>query len=243
VRQHGGFVRSPIVWEDLAYLQASDVLQNSDADLVLAIARDIRLHPTAWNGLRDLNSESVGSWDRLLYQLIKLQPAAWETKWSRYVEFVKILASNWHKTIPELLDNLSAHDISIDDFFKLERNTTFRLAALLGDVQTIYNRIHKDDPIELAPAIARFSSAFLPRVVSQLEEYGLPRMLSRKICQAGVVNLETIEDVHTAVAIFQSIGLEGLLQAVNDLDPFDIYILRDFFLGLSTSAPVSEAVH
>jgi hypothetical protein len=125
----------------------------------------------------------------------------------------------------------------------LERNTTFRLASLLGDVETIYNRICKDDPIELAPAIARFSYAFLPRVVYQLEEYGLPRMLSKKICREGIVNLEGLADVHEAIAAFEAIGVDNLLAYIPDFGPFDAYIVRYFFEGLSTSSPATQAVH
>lgn len=220
--------------DELAYLQSSDELQNSNASLILNIAQNIHANPTRWNGLRHLNSGNSDSWDRLLYLLIDLQPAGWDIAHSKYVEFVKVLANNWHRTIPELLDELSVHDIDIDTFFKLERNTTFKLAALLGDVQTIYNRINKDNPIELAPAIARFSYAFLPRVVHQLEEYGLPRMISRKICRSGLADLEAMQDIDEAVSAFKDLGLDLILELVPDLDPFDTYILRFFFDGLST---------
>jgi hypothetical protein len=117
----------------------------------------------------------------------------WEIAYGKYVGFVKVLANNWRRTIPELLDDLSIHDIGIDDFFKLEGNTTFRLATLLGDVQTIYNTMHQSDPIELAPTISRFSHAFLPVVVFQ----------------AGVIDLEAVNDIYEAISIFQKLGFES----------------------------------
>lgn len=234
IREYEAQMRVFVGAEELSHLQSDDLLQNSDTNVILAIAKDIRINGKSWNGLRHLNSDNVDSWDRLLYRLLQLQPGAWDTQWSKFVKFVKVLSGNWHRTIPELLDELSADDIGIDDFFKLERNTTFRLASLLGDVQTIYNRINKDDPIELAPAIARFSCAFLPRVVYQLEEYGLPRMLSKSICRSGMVDLEGIQDIHEAIGALQNIGLDALLETVAGLDPFDEYILRYFFDGLSS---------
>lgn len=220
--------------DGLRYLQSGGVLQSGDADLIVSIARDIRINQSAWNGLRFLNSDNVNSWDRLLYQIIRLKPAAWETSWSRYVAFVKVLSKNWERTIPELLDDLSVYDVGIEDFFKLERNTTFKLAALVGDVQSIFNRIHENNPVDLSLAISRFSCAFLPRAVYQLEEYGLPRMLSRKICRAGVVDLESIGDVDEAIAAFRALGFDKVVSRVAGFDLFDKYILRFFFEGIDT---------
>jgi hypothetical protein len=236
IRAYEERMRALVEPEDLAYLQSGDVLQTSDTELIVAIAQSIRNNSKSWNGLRHLNSDDPNSWDRLLYKLFELDPSAWETKWVRYIAFLKALSGNWSKTIPELLDDLSEHEIGIEEFFKLERVTTFRLAALLGDVQTIYNRINKSNPVELAPAITRFSHAFLPRVVYQLEEYGLPRMLSRKICKAGVVALDEIPNVHDATRKMIEVGLEKLSRTVEGFDSFDVYILRYFFEGLSSMA-------
>jgi hypothetical protein len=241
IRQFEHEMRAFVEPEDISYLQTGDVLNSSDTDLILLIAKELRTNPRSWNGLRHLNSDNVETWDRLLYQLIKLEPSAWEIDWTRYVAFVKVLAGNWSKTIPELLDDLSVRDIGIDEFFKLERNTTFRLAALLGDVQTIYNRIHKEDPIDLSRAIARLSYAFLPRVVYQLEEYGLPRMLSRRICNGGIVDLENLEDIHEAIGLLLAVGFDRLSLMIHDFDHFDLYILRYFFDGLSSSRQPAAA--
>jgi hypothetical protein len=219
--------------DELALLQSGDVLQSSDSELVLRIAKSIRSNPRAWNGLRHLNSDKPDSWDRLLYKVFELDPSTWGTQWKRYVAFIKALANNWSNTIPELLDELSEHEIGIDEFFQLERTTTFRLAAMLGDVQTIYNTINKSDPVELAPAIARFSHAFLPRVVYQLEEYGLPRMISRKICRSEIVPLDVITDVHEAIRLLRELGFEKLVSSLTDVDAFDRYILNYFFEGLT----------
>jgi hypothetical protein len=223
---------------ELRTLQESGVLHTSDAGAILAIAREIRNNRSAWRGLAFLNSEDPSKWDRMLYQLIKLQPGAWETKWSTYVEFVKVLAKNWQRSIPELLDELTSQDVGIEEFFKLERITTFRLASLLGDVQTIYNLINKLNPVELSPAIARFSSAFLPRVVFQLEEYGLPRMISRKLCRSRLIDLESIGDIQAALNAFRLLGLDAVLKQVAEIEPFERYILKYFFEGIAVPSDV-----
>lgn len=65
-------------------------------------------------------------------------------------------------------------------FFQLERNSTFKLSALLGDINILQKIIFKHKKIDISSFISKLSHAFLPSVVYQLEEYGLPRMLSKK---------------------------------------------------------------
>lgn len=219
--------------DNLEYFRRNDVFQTSNSGLVLTIASDIKRNSASWNGLGYLNSNETNQWDRLLYKLINLQPGSWGTEYSRYVAFVKILSNNWLLSIPELLEQLNEYEIGIDQFFELERNTTFRLASLLGDVHTIYNRMNPHNPVDLTPAISRLSYAFLPPIVYQLEEYGLPRMISKKINSAGVINLEDrAVEVHEVIDRFRAIGREALTRSVGDLDEFDLYVLHYFYEGI-----------
>jgi hypothetical protein len=243
IHAYQGEMRAAVGSENFEYFKSANVFQSSNARLILNIAKSIRQGPTTWNGLSYLNSSDTSQWDRHLYNLMQLQPGGWDIEWSKYVEFVKVLADNWSKTIPELLEDLSVQDISIDEFFKLERNTTFKLASLLGDVCTIYNRLHRTRPIEMSPAIARLAHAFLPPIVYQLEEYGIPRMISRKIQATGIIDLEdTAVDIHDVLRKFQAIGIESLERAVGDLDDFDRYILRYFFDGIDTKDADQAAI-
>jgi hypothetical protein len=221
--------------QKLEELQRDGVLLTSNTDLVLKIATSITNEASSWNGLRNLNSDDPDRWDRLLYQLLKLDPANWGIEWSQYVQFVKILSNNWTKTIPELLDDLSGTEIGIEEFFELERNTCFRLGPLLGDVQTIFNAVREWEQIELAPAISKFCHAFLPKPVYQLEEYGLPRMLSRKLHFSGVIDLEQPREVHDAIVQLKNIGLDHVLAQTKTTDDFDKYILKYFFDGIASA--------
>lgn len=219
--------------ENYNYFVEHDVFQTSNSSLVRNIAREIKGNDKSWNGLIYLNSSDPNDWERMLYKIIRLDPGAWEIQWSKYVEFVKVLANNWSRSIPEMLDSLGKFDIGIDEFFKLERNTTFKLSSLVGDVNVIYNSLRPNEQIDLGPAISRMSHAFLPPVVHQLEEYGLPRMISRKLQSAGIVDFEDVgDDVHTMIEILKAIGIDGLVHMVGDLDDFDIYILEYFFSGI-----------
>lgn len=132
---------------------------------------------------------------------------------------------------------MSPYDVDLDLFFELERTTTFRLSALLSDVQTVYNRVYPGMRVDISVAISRLSHAFLPPVVYQLEEYGIPRMISRKIQNSGLIDLETLDGgIHEMLTTFQMIGYEMLVESVPDLDAFDMYILRYFFEGIEYDA-------
>ena len=77
------------------------------------------------------------------------------------------------------------------------------------------------------------SYAFLPRIVYELEEYGLPRMISRKIQNSGILDLEDIEKpIHSIIAQFNEIGLENIKSKIPDLHPFELYILDYFYDGI-----------
>lgn len=212
-------------------LKEESAFQSSNADLIKSIAIDMSRDPDSWRGLGYLNNFKPEEWDHNLYKIINLQPGNWESKYSTFVEFIKILSGNWSKSIPELLKELESHDIGINDFFKLERNVTFKFSALLKDVNTLQKRILKSN-IDISKFIQLTSYAFLPPIVFQLEEYGLPRMISKKIHHANIINLVNRElTIHGAIQLFNEIGIDQIKQNV-ELDWFDKYILEYFYDGI-----------
>lgn len=209
-----------------------NVLTLANSDLIKSIALDMIENRAEWNGLAFLNSDNVENWDRLLYKIINLQPGKWDIAYSKFVTFIKILSNNWTRSIPELLDELDDAEINVDSFFTLERNVTFKFAALLSDVNELQKEIFKNG-IDLSFFISRISHAFLPSVVYQLEEYGLPRMISRKLHQNNIIDfLNGDLTIHSAINKFNEIGMERLL-SLNFLDNFDKYILKYFYEGIT----------
>ena len=154
------------------------ILQAQDSNLLKTIAHKLSSNPEAWECLKYLNYSNPDYWDAALYKILNLQPGAWDAKYGTFVEFVKILSGNWEKTIPELLQDLDDIGIGLDTFFRLERNVSFKLSSLISDVNILQKAILKSD-FDLSPFISKLSSVFLPTVVYQLEEYGLPRMITR----------------------------------------------------------------
>jgi hypothetical protein len=212
-------------------LKEESAFQSSNAELVKSIAIDMSQDLDSWNGLMYLNNYKPDQWEFYLYKIIRLQPGIWETGYTTFVEFIKILSKNWYKSIPELLKELEEFDVGINDFFKLERNVTFKFASLLKDVNTLQKRILKRN-IDISKFIKWISYAFLPPVVFQLEEYGLPRMISKKIHQANVIDFTNSElNIHNTIDLLNEIGIDKIIQRV-PLDDFDIYILKYFYEGI-----------
>lgn len=210
----------------------ANAFQSSDSGLIKTIAQSMKSSPGDWNGLAFLNSQNSAEWDRMLYKLIGLAPGGWDIQYSKFVGFIKALSKNWDSTIPDLLNELDNLDIGVNDFFKLERNATFKLASLAADVNTVHGLMFKDSP-DISPFVSRLSSAFLPPVVYELEEYGLPRMLSRKIHRSGLVDLVNPErKLHQTLDELRVLGSTIIVLKVPDLDAFDKYLLAHFLDGI-----------
>jgi hypothetical protein len=226
--------------DEFARLRRENRLQDSDAGFLLNLATDMRANPAEWRGFGFLNSSRPADWDRMLFKVIELKPGAWDDRWTNVVTVTKELAYNWQRDLTEILTRLKAKGIGIEDFFKLERAITFKLAALLNDA----NELHKiiiDQNVDVSSFIGRLSHAFLPGAVYHLEEYGLPRMIAKKIHRAGLVDFADPQiDLKRAIDSFQSLGLETVL-GIETLSAFDRYIVKFFFEGITPERMRSDA--
>ena len=221
-----------------------NTLQSSEMSLFKTIVVDMKNNSNTWNGLNYLNSTNPDDWGFLLNRIIGFQAGAWGIKHGPFVDFIKILSCNWIATITELLDRASSANIDTDKFFELERNVAVKLSPLLQDVNVIQKSVLRHLSVDLAPMIKKVSYAFLPPVVYQLEEYGLPRMIYRKIHDAGVINFEDNElTLHDTLDKFRVIGKDNLFQQVYGLDDFDRYIIDYFYDGISLSEATQNAVN
>ncbi|HCE2503312.1 TPA: DEAD/DEAH box helicase [Vibrio parahaemolyticus] len=217
----------------LNQLQKGGQLESSDSFLIHSIAKDLVTNKPTWSGLGYLNSSHPDDWENYLYKVIRLSPSGWGDKYGKFVGFVKVLADNWSLTIPQLLNRLEDLDIGIDQFFELEKNATFKLASLLNDVNVLQKNILSEN-IDIAPFIGKVSNAFLPPLVYQLEEYGLPRMLSRKIHDLRVIDLERNDvEIHDVLEEFTNMSIEHQVRLNTSFDSFDRYIFEYFMEGIT----------
>lgn len=207
----------------------SDVKKKS----VKYIITDLKDKPTKWNGLGYLNSDDSSKWDICLKNILYLMHSIGDRDAvEKVAAFIEILPWNWTKTIPEILDMLSEYDFSIDNFFELEKKVTYNFVQFF----TLFNHLQKsilDSEVDISPFIAKMKTAFLPPVVLQMEEFGLPRMISRKIHNARLINFEDKElTSKKVIEQFISIGKERICQ-IDTLDSFDKYVVDFFYDGIA----------
>ena len=87
---------------------------------------------------------------------------------------------------------VTSDEISIEDYFEFEKLVSFNFVSLLRSINMISKRILLCY-VDITPFITKVLNLFLPPLVFQLEEYGLPRMLSRKLHNSRVIDLERVD--------------------------------------------------
>ena len=88
---------------------------------------------------------------------------------TRMVDIIQSFSHNWSKSIPELLQGLSQYNLSVEDYFELEKILSFDFVSLLQSINAIAKRIIDPD-IDISSFIVKVSNAFLPPLVFELEE-------------------------------------------------------------------------
>lgn len=227
-------MNSILGYETFSRLLKEGAFKSSDYLLIRDIAFDIASKPTEWENIAYLNSNNPDDWDYYLYKIINLQPAGWGGKYSKFVSYVKVASLNWKHPIPKILKVLSADGITIDDFFELEKNLTFKLTSLLNDVNVLLSELLPNKNTDISPFIFKTSNAFLPPVVYQLEEYGLPRMLTKKISHAYKIDFERESlNLHYIIDHLKAIeSIVGLSESI-EASPMEEYILNNFLEGVT----------
>lgn len=219
---------------DVSDLLSGRQLQSSDTALIRLIAQRIAESPSSFRATRFLLADDPEKWITPLYRILDFAPAQWDAPHRSVVAVVKVLASNWGATVPDMLKQLADEEVGVEKFFKLERLVSYRLASLVSDFNAIHAKIVPDRGFDVSPFAAKLSNAFLPAVVSSLEEYGLPRMMCRIFQNIGLVNFEDTQlTVEAALQILRDNEQE--LLSWSTFGEFERYLLRYFFDGIRSS--------
>lgn len=121
----------------------------------------------------------------------------------------------------------------VDNYFDYERKVSFYLATIIHDINELQKIIIPNMHCDISTFSAKLSYAFLPPNVYYLEEYGLPRMISRKIQNSGIVNLEDDKKKMADVLKgFLDAGNDTIIKRVPNLDEFDKKIIKWFYDGI-----------
>lgn len=144
------------------------------------------------------------------------------------------ISYNWDKSISEIVNDLKSINLSMDDYFKIESFISFNLYSLFSDIDTIQKIILGDNKLNLSPFVIKLQSAFLPPHVYTLEEFGLPRMLSKTIDKSDIIKFgfnDNNVDINKTLERFKE--NKDKIKELFDKNSFDYYILKYFYDGIS----------
>lgn len=215
-------------------LKKNGEFQTHDSQLLKRLAISLKEKPKDWECLKNLNSEKPDLWTKPLLKVLTSSSLRWEEKHKPLIKFIQLLSLNWKIPQQELLLKMEKKGFDIEACFKLEREVTYKLVAILNDINFMQAQILKEST-DLSSFIRRLSSAFLPPTVFLLEEYGLPRTMAKKISKAKIVDLECealkIEEV---LDKFRSLNKEKV-ERICHFDEFERYIYSYFLDGITAS--------
>ena len=149
-----------------------------------------------------------------------------------FSDYIIIASNNWNLDLSKQIQSMSLIGVEINDFFKFERKMSFDFSSLVNDINILQKYILLDKNIDISSFSTRLSYAFLPPNVYYLEEYGLPRTISKKVSRSKIINLENPEIKLSEIILdFISIGKEKLLNTI-ELESFDKFIIDYFYDGI-----------
>lgn len=206
----------------------NNLFHTSEFELLINIKSSLE-SKNIWNGINYLNSDDPENWEAILFEICKLGGHI-GTTYTVFIRFIINLFKNKDLSIPDQLNKLN---LSIDEFFQYERKMAFSIPPLVKDIQEVYNLIFKNrEPIDLSPFYTKVSYAFLPANIYLLEEYGLPRMIARKMHKSGLINLEDNSvEINNTIFTLKNIGIDCFLEK-EIFDDFDKYIIKYFYDGI-----------
>lgn len=210
------------------------LIQTTKTSQIKTIVSELEKNKKKWNGLNYINSSNPDNWGYLLNNFLWMM--RWEYKQAdkdKIVDAIKICSNNWSKPMATILDELKDIDMGIEEYFSFEKKLTFDMASFLSDFNIIQKKI-LDITVDIEPFIMKIRSAFLPPVVFLLEEFGLPRTISRKIHDSYLVDFEE-NGLTTQGAIEQLVDKMNDVYRIETLDIFDKYILDYFYQGIKYS--------
>lgn len=212
---------------------AKSTLQGVSKDKAVEVARKIKENPSIIDGLVPLTEYDHEQWEQPLYNLCNLLRAKTSCKYSEYIPIIIAASSDWRIPLKEKIASVALTE-GVEQYFDAERDFAFHFAACVHDLSVIIRALELDTSVDLMPFAEMLSRAFLPKVVYQLEEYGLPRMISIKLQECGLIDFEsenlTMQD---AIDFFVGTSKEDIFDILklNEND-FDREILESFYEGL-----------
>lgn len=228
IKEYEAFMIDALGADNFHRIRKLSIFKSCDPRILKSLIEKLKANPNWPRGYAALAATNTYNWREPVLDVIGLLG-------DNMARLIKIaiwkMPDNWTRSIAEIYSELS--DISYEDLFSAERYLSYNLCSTLSVINILKKSLEPTSP-DISLFIGRAANAFLPKLVYQLEEYGLPRMISRKIQDSGLINLEDDSmEISEIIAQFNNIGRETIIHGLNNLLPFDKFIINYFYDGIS----------
>lgn len=227
IKEYEEFMVNALGAENFRQIRKLSIFKSCDPRILKSLIEKLKANPNWPRGYAALAATNTYNWREPVLDVVSLLG-------DNMAKLIKIaiwkMPDNWARSIAEVYSELS--DISYEDLFSAERYLSYNLCSTLSVINILKKSFDPTSP-DISLFIGRAANAFLPKLVYQLEEYGLPRMISRKIQNSGLINLEDDSvEISEIIKQFNNIGREKVIQGLNNLLPFDKFIINYFYDGI-----------
>ena len=227
IKEYEEFMMNALGAENFRQIRKLSIFKSCDPRILKSLIEKLKANPNWPRGYAALAATNTYNWREPVLDVVSLLG-------DNMARLIKIaiwkMPHKWTRSISEVYSELS--DISYEDLFSAERYLSYNLCSTLSVINILKKSFDPTSP-DISLFIGRAANAFLPKLVYQLEEYGLPRMISRKIQNSGLINLEDDSvEISEIIKQFNNIGREKVIQGLNNLLPFDKFIINYFYDGI-----------
>lgn len=191
--------------------------------------------------IKYLNSDNPDDWGFIKKKeirevILKILSEKSKNAYFNIINYAKYNYSGITQTINNINKERKQYKIDINQYFEIEKTISFDIASFFNDLNQIMQILHPEKGIDISSFVTKLSNAFLPSVVYTLEEFGLPRIISKKLHQCKFIDFEnedlTLEQTLYKFKEHEAGDIINILKKNNLYYDFEDYILNYFYDGL-----------
>ncbi|WP_300369704.1 DEAD/DEAH box helicase [Brachyspira sp.] len=217
------------------YLKGYSFLQLSLEDICVIIDK-IKSNNELIDILIDYNKHEVSYViNKIIKELFNKQiQSKLMNNYNHLLAYIDVISKNTYENIPNLIKIISEHkfgdkDFSLNNFFSYEKHITYTLHGYMSDLNILLLAI-SNEKINLSGLVSRLATSFLNISIFQLEEFGLPRMISKKISESSIIDFNKNIELYSVIQ--QLKDNKDKIMEISTLDSFDRYVLKYFYSGI-----------
>ncbi|MBN9675962.1 DEAD/DEAH box helicase [Salipiger bermudensis] len=227
---------------DVAHAIVRDDRVNSDDMQVLSKIVAALRRPSFVDKIGNLNSSNAAHWKTALYEILNISSRSYGARKGLVVPAIQVMSRNWSHGSRRVCEDFLALEHSEGDLemmFKIEKEVSFNLAALISDIGVVAKHIGVH--VNTERFATQLSHCFLPSAVHQIEEFGLPRVTTRLLLKSKVISQSDVEgDVQDLIDALKEIP-KSSFRNVSGIRDIEIYMIESFLSGVSHAEEYSRS--